>query len=155
MIYKDNIRGLSLEISDNVIAAIEKRALDAFPNETGGFLIGKYLDDNSRAYVSKVLIPKKCSSGPKSFQRETEGMEETWNKLYSEGLIYLGEWHSHPNGSCAYSTIDKTALTNIANCDTVVINNPIMLIVSLSKTDIKDISAYYYNNGNIVIYERE
>ena len=54
-----------------------------------------------------------------------------------------------------YSATDKKALTNIAGSETVVINNPIMLIVSLSKKKINQISAYYYNNGKIIEYERE
>lgn len=155
MIYKDDISNLSLKIDNKIIQAIQKQALVAFPDETGGFLLGKYSDNNHSAIVSLVLSPLKSTSGPMFFQRETDGMEGIWDKLYKEGLIYLGEWHSHPNGSATYSVTDKKALANIAQCKNVVIKNPIMLIVSLSKTRINQISAYYYNNGEIIEYERQ
>lgn len=155
MIYKDNIYNLSLEISNKIVREIRKQAFEAFPNETGGFLVGKYSADNNTAIVSLVLSPVKITSGPTFFQRETDGMESLWDELYKEGLVYLGEWHSHPNGSSMYSATDKNALTNIAHSETVVINNPIMLIVSLSKKKIRRMGTYYYNNGKIIKYERE
>ena len=155
MIYKDNIHNLSFEIDNKIVQEIRKQALEAFPNEMGGFLVGQYSADNSTAIVSLVLSPAKITSGPTYFQRETDGMESVWDKLYKEDLVYLGEWHSHPNGSSMYSATDKEALTNIARSKTVVINNPIMLIVSLSKKKINRVSAYYYDNGKIIEYERE
>lgn len=155
MIYKDNIHNLSLEIDNKIVQEIQKKAFEALPNETGGFLVGKYSADNNTAIVSLVLTPVKIISGPTCFQRETEGMESVWDELYKEGLVYLGEWHSHPNGSSMYSVTDKKALTNIARSETVLINNPIMMIVSLSKKKINQMSAYYYNNGKIIEYERE
>lgn len=155
MIYKDNIHNLSLEIDNKIVQEIQKQAFEAFPNETGGFLVGKYSTDNNTAIVSLALTPVKITSGPTCFQRETDGMESVWDELYKEGLVYLGEWHSHPNGSSRYSTTDKKALTNIAGSETVVINNPIMLIVSLSKKKINQINAYYYNKGKVIEYERE
>lgn len=54
-----------------------------------------------------------------------------------------------------YSVTDKKALTNIARSETVLINNPIMMIVSLSKKEINQMGAYYYNNGKIIEYEKE
>lgn len=155
MIYKDNIHNLSLEIDNKIVQEIRKQAFEAFPNETGGFLVGKYSTDNNTAIVSLALTPVKITSGPTCFLRETDGMESVWDELYKKGLVYLGEWHSHPNGSSMYSATDKKALTNIAGSETVVINNPIMLIVSLSKKKINRINAYYYNNGKIIEYERE
>lgn len=154
MIYKDNIHNLYLEIDSKVVQEIRKQAFEAFPNETGGFLVGKYSVDNNTAIVSHVLTPVKIASGPTCFQRETDGMESVWDELYKEGLVYLGEWHSHPNGNSMYSATDKKALTNIARSETVVINNPIMMIVSLSKKKIHRMNAYYYNNGEIIEYEK-
>ena len=154
MIYKDNIHNLYLEIDSKVVQDIRKQAVEAFPNETGGFLVGKYSVDNNTAIVSLVLTPVKIASGPTCFQRETDGMESVWDELYKEGLVYLGEWHSHPNGNSMYSATDKKALTNIARSETVVINNPIMMIVSLSKKKINRMNAYYYNNGEIIEYEK-
>ena len=142
-----------MELSEEVAAAVKKQALQAFPNETGGFLVGRYSDDGKSAIVEMVIAPPKSVAGPTSYQRETDGMNVLWDKLYDEGLIFLGEWHSHPQGSASYSSTDKTAMTNIATCKTVVIKNPIMLIVALSKKKVYQTKAYYYSNGDIVEYE--
>lgn len=80
-------------------------------------------------------------------------MEPIWDSLYNEGLIYLGEWHSHPNGSSSYSMTDRKALTNIAESETVNISNPIMLIVGFNKSRIIEIKAYYYKDFDIIEYE--
>ena len=81
-------------------------------------------------------------------------MDSIWENLYEEGLIYLGEWHSHPGGSASYSFTDKQAIANIATCKRVVIRHPIMLIVSVSKDIVREFRAYYYNNGQITEYEQ-
>ena len=83
----------------------------------------------------------------------TDGMEKIWDDLYKQGLIYLGEWHSHPDGNADYSPIDKQAMINIATCDTVAINHPIMLIISISKTKVRGLKAYYVSNNKLIEYE--
>lgn len=90
-----------------------------------------------------------------SYKRDTDGMDCLWDELYKDGLIYLGEWHSHPDSSASYSNMDKQALTNIATSTTVVIRHPIMLISSVSKTRIREYRAYYYYNGQIIEYEQD
>lgn len=153
MKFTDNIHGVSLEIEEGLLSAICKICIDSFPNETGGFLVGNYSKDNSNAIVSRIVQPVSISAGPVSYERNTNGMESVWDKLYEEGLFYLGEWHSHPNGNALYSITDKNALTNIGECDQVKIANPIMLIIGLSKTKVKEIKAYYYKNKEIIKYE--
>lgn len=73
MIYKDNIHNLSLEIDNKIVQEIQKQAFEALPNETGGFLVGKYSADNNTAIVSLVLTPVKIISGPTCFQRQVSG----------------------------------------------------------------------------------
>lgn len=153
MIFRDNIYGACLEIDDTIIDSISSICLESYPNESGGFLVGRYSDDNCTAIVSSVIIPTSYSSTPVSYERDTNGMEPMWDQLYEDGLIYLGEWHSHPNGDASYSCKDKQALINIANSKSVKITSPIMLIFGFSKTTIKQIRAYYFKDGKIVDYE--
>lgn len=155
MRFYDNINNLCLEIDKDVFTAIREQVSEHFPNETGGFLVGKYSNDSMKALVLQNLLPPKIASSPTSFQRETDGMEPIWNQLYKEGLFYIGEWHSHPNGKPDYSTIDKKALTNIAMCDNVVIKRPVMLIIGITEKGCIQLKAYYYDNGNIIEYEQD
>jgi proteasome lid subunit RPN8/RPN11 len=153
--FIDNIRNLFLVLEDAVIDAISKQAIISYPNETGGFLVGKYINDCRTALVTDLVLPLKSESGPMSYKRDTDGMDCLWDELYKDGLIYLGEWHSHPDSSASYSNMDKQALTNIATSTTVVIRHPIMLISSVSKTRIREYRAYYYYNGQIIEYEQD
>ena len=153
MIFTDTINGVDLEIEDGLVNSIRDLAIASYSNELGGFLIGNYSSDMKRAVVKEMIVPEKFISTPVSFQRDTVGMNKVWEELFDNGLIYLGEWHSHPNGTASYSNTDKRALINIAECDSVTIANPIMIIFSLNKDEIKEVKAYYYMNGEIVEYE--
>jgi proteasome lid subunit RPN8/RPN11 len=153
LIFRDYIHDVSLEVEENVVELITRVSLAAYPNEIGGFLIGCYSSDMRRAIVKQILMPDTFVSGPVFFQRDTEGMNHKWEELYANGLIYLGEWHSHPNGTSSYSMMDKQALVNIAEYDRVAIENPVMVIFALSRESIKDVRAYYYRGGNIIEYE--
>ncbi len=66
---------------------------------------------------------------------------------------YIGEWHSHPNGSSMYSQTDLKAMIKIANCETVMIENPILLILSVTKNQLQDFSIYLYDNKELYLYE--
>ena len=58
-----------------------------------------------------------------------QGLENVWEQLAKEGLQYVGEWHSHPNGSTQYSSTDLAAMIDIEK--EVAIENPLLLIVSV------------------------
>ena len=154
MIFTDSINGVDLEIEVGVVKSIQDFAKASYPNESGGFLVGNYSSDMKRAVVKEMIIPEKFISTPVSFQRDTVGMNKVWEDLFNNGLIYLGEWHSHPNGTAFYSNTDKRALINIAESDSVTIANPIMVIFSLNEDEIKEIRAYYYRKGEIIEYEQ-
>ena len=49
--------------------------------------------------------------------------------MVKDGLRYVGEWHSHPNGSTQYSDIDLAAMVDIEK--EVAIENPLLLIVGV------------------------
>lgn len=152
MTFIDNIHHISLEIEESVIEKISTACKAAYPNELGGFLIGHYSSDMACAKVTQMIVPPKYEAGPTSFQRDTDGLNAFWDELFKKGLYYLGEWHSHPNGSAQYSNTDKNALSNIAKCDTVNIKNPIMVIFGYKEQKMIEIKAYYYRCEKIIEY---
>ena len=138
-----------VSIDDSVIVALKMFSVDSYPNETGGFLVGKY-DNNHHAHISDLVQPTSVKSNPYSFERNTDGMKKIWDELYEQGLIYLGEWHTHPSGSCNYSQTDLEAMRSIANCKDVKIRRPILLIASVSKQKINGIHLYHLNNNQLI-----
>ncbi len=145
---------LDLYVEESLIERIGAIALKHFPNEFGGFLVGKYSTDFKSVEITDVILPKKYKSTPTQFQRSIDGLERVFEKLFKEKQeYYIGEWHTHPNGSSNYSTTDLNAMIEIANCETVQIKNPILLILSLNKSDVKDFTFYYYDNKKLISYE--
>lgn len=147
--YEDIQNDLIVTINDNVLNELKRVSLESYPNETGGFLVGKYLS-NTQALVECLVHPtgKKC--GPCSFERSTKGMKDIWDNLYDSGLIYLGEWHTHPNGSCNYSNTDLEAMRSIVSSEYVHIAHPLLLIASPNKYKIQNINVYYCDSNQLV-----
>ena len=96
MIYVNNNKRLKAIVDDSLLDAIRQKASSCCPNETGGLLVG-WIDDESVAHVCKQIAPAKEVVTRASYYREVAGMDDIWKELYIQGLVYLGEWHSHPN----------------------------------------------------------
>lgn len=153
MKYKLPFRGLSLEIENKLLEYMYNKALDAFPNEVGGMLAGRYENKNS-AIVESIVMPKEIPGGHNEFIRNTEGLEELWAELKNEGIEYLGEWHTHPNGSSHYSRADLHAMNEIVRDEYVSILNPILLILSLDRTRIRGHNVYLYDSSRLLMFQK-
>ena len=97
---------LYIEIKASLFNQIKLQAEGEYPNENGGMLAGRYSADRHTVYIEKVVVPVEKLTGRTSFIRNTKGLEKVWKQLVKEGLRYVGEWHSHPNGSTQYSRPD-------------------------------------------------
>lgn len=150
--YQQPLLHLSLNVSRKLMSEIIELAFTEDGCEQGGFLIGRYPND-STAVIEGIVSPISRECNHSSFVRYTEGMQSFWNALYKEkGLIYLGEWHSHPSMSATYSDVDLRTMIEIAESDTVNIRFPIFLIVGHSKEN-PDIKFYTICNQTIFTYE--
>lgn len=147
-------KGLSLKIDDKLLKCMYSKALNAYPNEVGGILAGRYESKNS-AVVERIVMPPKISGTPLEFIRDTAGLEELWSKLKNEGIEYLGEWHTHPNGSSNYSRTDLHAMNEIVRDEYVSILNPILLILSLDRTKIKGHNVYLYDSSRLFVFQKD
>ncbi|MEL6439074.1 MAG: Mov34/MPN/PAD-1 family protein [Cyanobacteria bacterium J06621_8] len=147
-------KNVGLIISEELLASLEKCALEHYPNECGGFLIGHYSQDFKQLYVLDHILPDKYKSMPCLFERKIDGIEEIFEEVfYDKKQYYVGEWHTHPNDSSMYSLTDLNAMIQISNHDSVNIENPILLILSIRKNTIQDISIYLYDNKRLYRYE--
>ena len=90
---------LDLYVEESLFERIGAIALKHFPNEFGGFLVGKYSTDFKSVEITDVILPTKYKSTPTQFQRSIDGLERVIEKLFKEKQeYYIGEWHTHPNG---------------------------------------------------------
>ena len=147
-------KNVSLMIEDSLLKKLTKVALQNFPNESGGFLVGYYSQDFMTLHITDFVLPQQQKSSSFLFERSIIGIKEVFNKLFTtKKYYYIGEWHTHPNGSSMYSQTDLKAMIEIATCETVNITNPILLILSVSKNKLQDFSFYIYHDKGLYKYE--
>ena len=91
-------------------------------------------------------------TGRTKFMRITKGLENVWEQLAKEGLQYVGEWHSHPNGSSQYSSTDLAAMVDIEK--EVTIENPLLLIVGVRSSGLSSHTFYCYKNNKLLEYKK-
>ena len=151
MKYYQEKCGLYVEMRASVFAKIQLQAMDEYPNENGGMLAGRYSADKHTVYVEEVVVPVEKTTGRTSFLRKTKGLDAVWKTLSKKGLRYIGEWHSHPDGTTQYSPTDRNAMVEIEK--EVAIGNPILLIVGVSSKGVNAHTFYCYKNNNLLKYK--
>ncbi|MEJ8629511.1 Mov34/MPN/PAD-1 family protein [Sphingomonas sp. I4] len=101
---------LRVSISAGVVGAIRAYRNEAAPNETGGILIGTFdLVRNILHVVAALPAPPDSRQAPTYFVRGAENLRPLVNdlgKATAGRLQYVGEWHSHPDGSAARPSRD-------------------------------------------------
>ena len=137
---------LYIEINASVFNQIKQQAEGEYPNENGGMLAGRYSADRHTVYIEKVVVPVEKLTGRTTFMRKTNGLEKVWEQLSQEGLRYVGEWHSHPNGSTQYSGSDLAAIIDI--------ENPILMIVGVRGCRLSALTFYCYKNNKLLEYKK-
>lgn len=145
---------LELIIEEKLLNEIGNIGVKHFPNEFGGFLIGKYSNDYKSLYIKSFILPLKYKGSPFLFERSIEGITNQFKKIFKDNnQYYIGEWHTHPNGSTMFSQTDLNAMIETVKCETVQIKNPILLILSVDSKKINDYTFYFYKNEKLMPYE--
>lgn len=142
---------LYIDLGVKTYGQIIKQTEACYPNETGGMLIGRYSPDKKIAYVEATLSPLKTVSERKAYYRDPSGLESEWAVLKKRGLQYIGEWHSHPNGSSNYSSLDYEAMKQISS--EISVKNPLLLIVGIRNEGACSHTFYCYKNDDLLIYD--
>lgn len=82
-----------------------KEAIESYPTECCGFLLGKENDDN-RA-ITKVMVCRNISAiGTKEFLISSHDYNKAEKEAETKGLKLLGVYHSHPNWDAVPSEKD-------------------------------------------------
>ncbi len=119
---------VEVRVSAVAVARMREFAAAAFPLETGGMLLGRYVDDRT-ALVTDVAGP--CADavhGTHSFETGSAGAAELLAALWPE-TYYIGDWHTHPASSPEPSETDLVALQEKAECEEGKCPQPLMLIL--------------------------
>lgn len=103
-------------VDKRLLGQMRKEAERWHPKETGGVLMGYW--SNEDAVITDIIGP-----GPKaihtrySFTPDSKWQENAIAGLYDESgrvITYLGDWHSHPDGTARLSVKDLVTLLRVA-----------------------------------------
>lgn len=114
------------------LTAMRSAADNAFPNETGGLLMGWVYADGIEVTTVIGAGPGAIMS-PRSFTPDRDWQYEQIDRLFydTNGAIrYLGEWHSHPSASTGLSGLDRSLLRDIAATPASQCQTPVMGILA-------------------------
>lgn len=146
---------VEVQIPEGLLNKIVNTGIKMYPKEYGGFLIGFYSEDFKILHITETILPSEYRNSKYSFERSAKGIKGELKRLYSLNpkQYYVGEWHTHPENSSQFSMTDLNAMIEIAECKTVGINNPTLMIISIGKSKLNDFGFYVYNDKQLLKYE--
>ncbi|HWQ42078.1 MAG TPA: ThiF family adenylyltransferase [Desulfosporosinus sp.] len=102
--------GWSIRIRPSSIQEILDKTRNTSPIETGGILIGTVNHQRKIIHITRLIDAPSDSEGyPFSFKRGVRDLPEKVVEIEEKTgrlVTYVGEWHSHPNGSVSMSKLD-------------------------------------------------
>lgn len=152
--YK-NEDDLRIILPEKIFDSIKKNIIKYYPNECGGVFVGQI--NNKTAVIEKMMMPKRFKSTPFFFSRIADLINKWLERVFNQSngnTIYLGEWHSHPNGMPYPSSTDSKSMKKISLNPDVRIKTPILLIVGYNKKEFNE-RFFIYSRNNLVSYEKE
>jgi len=109
--------GWSVRIAASAMTSMRSGLVANGRRETGGLLVGYAHVKRKIVYVAAALAPSPDSQGSRyKFVRGVEGYPAAIEdiEIATGGILgYIGEWHTHPEGSTSPSSTDLTALETI------------------------------------------
>ncbi len=150
MKYEDKEKSLYISVSQSLINKITEMCQKAYPNETGGILIGQYSANLKGAYIIEATNQTDdSSSGRFWFKRGIKGLKKVLISYWSENQYYLGEWHFHPGNSPCPSRADKNQMKVISKNRKFNCPEPILLIVGQVDNGF-DVSIQIFIEGKMI-----
>lgn len=146
--------GLRISIEQSLIDTLVLYGRNHYPKEFGGVLVGYYSDDKATVNIIDSILPIDFKSTKTTFERGVEGLKEALEEYYKQNpsLVYIGEWHTHPNVGPVPSHTDYNAMKVIVAADSVSIDNPVMIIIGLTENSEK-LAFYVYMENKFYKYE--
>ena len=128
----------TIRMCPTVAKAIRVALCSAYPNETGGVLIGQVNYKTKTIHVvDLVLAPADSQATPVCFFRGIQGLPEAIGLASHQSggqLGYVGEWHTHPLGpNCMSATDHNTVHRFKQEFDELPNPLPVFLLIATSR----------------------
>jgi len=142
------------KVLETVELYLREESARAFPNETGGMLVGR-LEENCAVITDATGPGPRALHSPSSFRRDGDYSQVVLDNIVvkSDGLNdYIGEWHSHPV-HCSPSVKDRDAMRWIANNSNYAAPCPLMALCTRQSTGIWYLTFFVLDNGCFRVLE--
>lgn len=125
---------LNIWLSESVVERLSEYARKQYPKETGGILMGVYVDGIpwvthlyhfESPISSKVYYQISANIRPKIIEHV---------KMQDSRIGYLGEWHSHPK-NIGPSPLDLLTIIKIANDKRAKCKRPLLFVIRRTEQD--------------------
>lgn len=121
-------------IRRDILAEMVTEADRRWPHETGGVLMGYWVDRWHELVVTECIGPgPRATHGRRSFEPDYEYQHGEIARVYNaSGRLhtYLGDWHTHPDGGTTLSHKDQRTLRSLATDPGARASAPIMAILA-------------------------
>lgn len=124
---------IKLTVVEKTLKSMQKMVAEREGIETGGVLAGMRQPDGSIHLTHASGPGPKAIHEPTRFEKDVEFCQKFLDKLYMETsgeVVYMGEWHSHPNSDNRPSGLDLRSLSEISEQQEYLTENPVMIIFS-------------------------
>ncbi len=130
---------MKIKLKPADMKVIEAHALEAFPRECCGLLLGRFRDDAIE--VTEVVKAENVKESPVTFEADPEFVYRQYKRAEERGLELVGIYHSHPNLHAFVSTRDREIMQYWAGVA--------WLIIGVSAERALDRKAFVFKNGKI------
>ena len=138
-----------VQVSDEVVDRMRSLAIEHAPNEVGTSLVGFYSDDGSTATIDELAPLTSDSRGTRTtFVRGVLGLADYFSKVLKGSggqRHYVGEWHSHPNGSVLASPTDDCNQLAIAKEAQTDCPEAVLMIIGGEAMSFPEIAVFVYS----------
>ncbi len=147
-----NQYGMEVWLPQEIYDELLIKAAQHYPKECGGIFVGKVKDNIAVIEMSKM--PIRFFNTNVLFRRIAGWLNVWLTEIFKKEkgeVIYIGEWHTHPDCEPNPSGKDISALLRIAQSEDVRTENPVMLIIGFNRHKNKE-KFYTYYNHQIITY---
>lgn len=107
------------------------RQLERRAPESGGQLFGVIKNDSIR--IQAADGPYRCDERTRtSYRSDPVSAQSAIDRRVSEGLCYLGEWHTHPQKVPLFSELDAVSFLKLIKLSDLRVNRLILLVQGTS-----------------------
>lgn len=131
------VRATRIFCSDELLAELEGEALSWAPFETGRMLLGFRRE-------AALVVTRTIPAGPNAIRERSrfvpdgEWQQRRLEEAYvASGRLdtYLGDWHTHPDGTPSPSRLDRRTYARVAKEPNSRTTEPVVLITGLNEND--------------------